>query len=710
MDQGKKIPSRAPGVKGNLPIGFREMLHDLLAHANRGYSRTEVLRRICSSLLRFSGCDMLTLRINESGKTGRCRAVVNEDGSARVDIRCVLPIPPDPDPHEAIDDPIAEPILQAILTGSFAAPTQSFTRGRSFWTGDTARPILLPKFADGDLSGKTAIIGGEYTSLAVILVPVNDQTSGVLFLASRRRDYFSKDDIQAYEAVSETIGVVLAHHSTQWALRERAKELSCLYGIEKVASRPGILLDEFLQEIVGLLPPGWQYPEITSARIILDGRQYLTDVFMESPFRQSAEILVNGAIRGTVEVFYSRETTVIDEGPFLKEERNLINAVAETVGRQVALQETQWERRERVKELTCLYGIAKAASRPGVGLDDFLREIIDLIPPAWQIPEITQACITLDGRPFATRGYRKAPHLQRADITINGIVRGKVEVVYNDDNHPYDIGPFLKEEGTLINEIARQIGLIVQHWEIEKETALLQEQLRHADRLATMGQLSAGVAHELNEPLVAILGFAQLLKGSPELSTQAARDVEKIINASLHAREIIRKLMLFTRQMPARKTKCDLNQIINEGLYFLESRCAKEGIFIIRELQDGLPQFSADQSQLHQVLVNLAVNAVQAMPKGGKLIIRTRSDADNVYLAVEDTGIGMNAEVRKQLFIPFFTTKDVGQGTGLGLAVVHGIVSAHGGAITVNSEAGKGSIFEVRLPLNGPANAGSNEK
>jgi signal transduction histidine kinase len=213
------------------------------------------------------------------------------------------------------------------------------------------------------------------------------------------------------------------------------------------------------------------------------------------------------------------------------------------------------------------------------------------------------------------------------------------------------------------------------------------------------------VAHELNEPLVAILGFAQLLKGSPDLSTQATRDVEKIINASLHAREIIRKLMLFTRQMPAKKAKCDFNQLISEGLYFLESRCAKEGIVIIRQLEDGLPQFLADQSQLYQVLVNLAVNAVQAMPGGGKLTIRTRSDTDNVYLTVEDTGIGMDAEVQKQLFIPFFTTKDVGQGTGLGLAVVHGIVSAHAGSITVNSVVGKGSTFEVRLPFNGPVNA-----
>lgn len=705
MDQPEQYPSRMQGARGNLPIGFRELLHELLAHTNRDYSQMEVVRHICSSLLRFSGCDMLSFRLDENGKTGRYRAVVNEDGSGTIEIHCTHPTESDPVPGEATADPIEEPILQAIVTGSFAAPTQSFTRGRSFWIGDTARPILLSKVAGDDAFGRTAVIGGAYTSLAVILVPVSDRIRGFLFLASRRRDFFTKDDIQAYEAVAETIGVVLAHHSTQWALRERVKELSCLYGIDKVAARPGILLDEFLQDIVELLPPGWQYPEITSARIILDGRRYVTAGFNESPYRQSAEIVVGGVSRGSVDIFYARETPLIDEGPFLKEERNLINAAAETIGRQVALQESQWDRRERVKELTCLYGIAKAASRSGVGIDDFLREIVDLLPPAWQFPEIAQACITLDGRSFATQGYQECPERQGADIAIDGIVRGNVEVVYTEKKPVSDEGPFLKEERNLINEVARQIGLIVLHWETEQETARLQEQLRHADRLATVGQLSAGVAHELNEPLVAILGFAQLLKGSAELSTQAVRDADKIINASLHAREIIRKLMLFTRQMPAKKAKCDCNQLVSEGLYFLESRCAKEGITIIRELEDGLPQFLADQSQLYQVLVNLAVNAVQAMPHGGTLTIRTRSDADNVYLSVEDTGIGMTPEVQKQLFIPFFTTKDVGQGTGLGLAVVHGIVAAHGGSITVQSEVGKGSAFDVRLPLNGPVNA-----
>jgi signal transduction histidine kinase len=699
MDQNDRSVLRDLGRKGKIPLGFRELLHELLLQANRNYSRTEVLRSICSSLLRFSGSDFLSIRIEEGGRICRCRAVVNEDGSHRIETYTPQCDEPDPELKLAGYELIPEPILHAILSGSFAAPTQSFTRGRSFWIGDTARPILLSEMIDDLPTNRTVIIGGEFPSLALVLIPVNEQSKGVLFLASHRRDFYSKDDIQIYEVVAQTLGVALNHQGTQWALRERIKELTCLYGIDKVASRPGIHLDDFLREIVEILPPGWQYPEITSARIVLDDHYFLTEGFKDSLYNQSAEIFVNDKYRGVVEIFYKEKMPEIDEGPFLKEERNLINAVAETIGRLVAHHEAQWALRERVKELTCLYGIAKIASRPGMLIEDFLKEIVKLLPPGWQYPGITQARIILDGLSVCTNNFQDSPYCQSADIVVENLKRGMVEVAYAKQMPTLDEGPFLKEERSLINEIARQIGLIVEHFETGQEADKLQEQLHHAERLATLGQLSAGVAHELNEPLAAILGFAQLAKESPNLPDQTNKDIEKIMNAALHAREVIRKLMIFTRQMPTKKVKCDLSNLIKEGLYFLESRCAKEGIVLLRELEENLPQVMADPSQLHQVLVNLVVNAIQAMPHGGKLTLKTHSDEGKVSFIVEDTGSGMNQEVQKQLFMPFFTTKDVGQGTGLGLPVVHGIVMAHGGTITVKSEVGKGSSFEVCLPI-----------
>ena len=557
------MPPEAPvrvRSRGKLPVDFRDLLYALLAHASREESRTEVLGRICASVLSFSGCDLVTIRIDEEGGSTRCRASVAGDGGNRIELSASL------------QDPIPEPVVEAILARRVAAPAASCSRGGSFWSGDTARPIMLRDRDAPDRPGRTVVIGGDFPSVALVPIAVSDRSHGALFLASGRRDFFCAEDIQVYEAVAQTLGVALAHQGAQWALRERVKELTCLYGIARVAGRPGIQVEQFLAEVVELLPPGWQYPDVS------------------------------------------------------------------------------------------------------------------------------EACVTLDGRSYPTAGFRSSPHRQTADIWINGVRRGEVQVAYVEQRPNADEGPFLKEERSLIDEVARHIGFAVEHWETEAEAGRLQGQLRHAERLATVGQLSAGVAHELNEPLAAILGFAELVKQSSGVAEQASHDIDRIIRAALHAREIIRKLMIFTRQIPTRKAECDLNHIATDGLYFLASRCAKEGISVTHELEDALPPVLADPSQMHQVLVNLVVNAIQAMPRGGTLTISTRSQAGKAFLRVTDTGIGMTPEVQRQLFVPFFSTKDVGQGTGLGLAVVHGIVTAHGGTIDVKSEVGRGSSFEICIP------------
>jgi two-component system NtrC family sensor kinase len=563
--------------RSTVPPGFRELVDTLLSETGRDDSRAVVLGRICTSLLRFSGSDAVSLRLEEDGRTAMCRAHPTEDGAVHVEVSPRSSATPHCDSHQTDPELLPDAVLQAILSGSVAAPGESFSRRGSFWMGDTARPILLREQIHGGAATRTVIIGGPFPSLALIRVPVGHRSQGVLLLASGRRDFFSSEDIQVYEAVAQTLGIALAHHGAQWALRERVKELTCLYGIARAAGRPGLDLDRWLMEIVELLPPGWQYPHLTEARITLDGRTFSTAHFREAPDHQSAAIRVGGITRGVVEVVYTEKTPDMDEGPFLKEERNLLD------------------------------------------------------------------------------------------------------------------------------EIARQVSLIVEQREAEAGTSRLQEQLRHAERLATVGQLSAGVAHELNEPLAAVLGFAELLKAVPGLSPTLVEDVDRIIKAALHGREIIRKLMIFTRQMPTSKIACDLNQIVSEGLYFLESRCAKQGIVLVHRLEPGLPLVMADPSQLQQALVNLVVNAVQAMPDGGNLTVGTRSAAGQVVLSVEDTGSGMSPDVQRRLFTPFFTTKDVGQGTGLGLAVVHGIVTAHAGTVHVKSAVGAGSSFELAIPIVPPS-------
>ena len=691
---------------GTLPGRFRALVHVLLSEASKGLPRAELLDNSSQALIDFSLCDVAEIYLQEADGVRHHRLGQSPVGEWRNQGE-ENPERTDAPPLSPGRETIPPHFVEAVLKGEFAAAPPFYTRGGSFWTGDTTRPILLREISMGHESARGIVLGGEYLSIALVPIPIDLKTGGALFLGSRKRDFISVDDVRFYEAAAETLGIALAHHATQWALKERVKELSCLYGIARVLQQPDLSLDILLREIVSLLPPGWQYPEITHSRITLDGRPFESSGFMEGSDRMAANIVINGQHRGSVEVTYAEHRPPDFEGPFLREERSLINAVADTLGMALGHQKTQWKLQERVKELTCLYSIANIARQPGIGLSAALQQIAAVLPPGWQYPAITVARITLDERPFMTPGFRLGPHLQAAAIVVKGVERGVVEIVYTEHRPPAAEGPFLAEERSLIEEVARQVAIIVESQEAQEEKERLQEQLRHADRLATIGQLSAGAAHELNEPLGNILGFAQLAKECPRLPQQAGQDLDKIVTAALHAREVIKKLMLFARQEPPKMSRIDLNALVRDGLYFIESRCLREGIHLIFQLSERMPQVTADPSQIHQVLINLVVNAIQAMPDGGTLAISTHADDKFVYLQIRDTGVGMDPEIAKLIFTPFFTTKGIGQGTGLGLSVVHGILADHGGSVDVKSTLGQGSCFEVRLPTHsGPAGAG----
>ena len=384
---------------------------------------------------------------------------------------------------------------------------------------------------------------------------------------------------------------------------------------------------------------------------------------------------------------------------FGKMEIDSYKTLAQDLGMAIINQNTHAALLERVKELTCLYNIAQIARQPDMPIKDVFKRIVDVLPDAWQYPDNASSRIIFDDHTYETSNFQESQQKQAAYIFVKEKPRGTVEVIYKEEKPELDEGPFLKEERSLIDNVARQIALIIERREAEEVKSKLQDELRHADRLATIGQLTTEVAHELNEPLSNILGFAQLVKKSSGLTNQVEQDIEKIITASLHSREVIKRLMIFGRQTPPMKTKVNLNQVIEEGCYFLESRCVQAGVKLVRSLSADPPEITADPDQIKQVLVNLLVNSLQAMPKGGELKVETVVSKDHVSLIVQDTGTGMSEEVKKQIFTPFFTTKGVDHGTGLGLAVVHGIVTSHKGSIKVESKVNCGTRFEIQLPI-----------
>jgi C4-dicarboxylate-specific signal transduction histidine kinase len=390
------------------------------------------------------------------------------------------------------------------------------------------------------------------------------------------------------------------------------------------------------------------------------------------------------------------------------EDVDLYENLAFAYGVAVSDRRAQSELRERAKEMSTLYEVSRVFNRPEESLASVLSQVVHLIPRGFEGPVRAESRIVLDNEDYQTPGFAGTGSPETADILVDDVVRGTVAVAYPPEHDSRPEGPFGDEGRRFLEVIAREVALMIQARIAQEVKLELMDQLRHADRLATIGELAAGVAHEINEPLSDILGFAQLCLKEDGLSDQAVHDIDRIRSASLHARDVVKKLLTFARRVPPSRSACDLNAIVRDALSFLESRCTKGQIELKMDLSAGLPALVVDPPQIKQVLVNLVVNAIQAMPGGGTLGIVTRAAERGVRLVVEDTGIGMTEEVRDRIFIPFFTTKDVGEGTGLGLSVVHGIVLAHSGTIRVDSRPDQGSRFEIMLPCEGAARAEEN--
>lgn len=235
------------------------------------------------------------------------------------------------------------------------------------------------------------------------------------------------------------------------------------------------------------------------------------------------------------------------------------------------------------------------------------------------------------------------------------------------------------------------------------------EQLINHEKMASVGQMAAGVAHEINTPLGIILGYSQLMMDDFEEESENHNNLQVIERQTKTCRRIVADLLKFSRQAESAKTALDLNQIIQEVLAVTEHTLNIQQIEVVRDFDEQLPPITGDPEKLHQVFINLFNNSQYAMSEGGELIIKTGKSENEVLVSVIDNGCGIAAEIKNRIFDPFFTTKEVGKGTGLGLSVTYGIIQEHGGHIDVESpviekETGKsqrGTAFHIRLPMTG---------
>jgi two-component system NtrC family sensor kinase len=246
---------------------------------------------------------------------------------------------------------------------------------------------------------------------------------------------------------------------------------------------------------------------------------------------------------------------------------------------------------------------------------------------------------------------------------------------------------------------------VTERKKLQDQARDMYQQLVQAEKLATLGQTMSGVAHELNNPLATILACAERLAGRT-LEPVTQRDLDAIHNAAERAARIVRNLQTFARKRHTTRTTVDLNQVVTETLALRAYEQRAANVVIVQALAAGLPPIFADPHQIQQILLNLIINAEQAMLGAhgrGTLILRSWHDAerDAVILEVHDDGPGMPEEVQAKVFDPFFTTKAVGKGTGLGLTVAYAIANEHGGRLRVESGRGRGASFFLELPVGG---------
>ncbi|MFA5629010.1 MAG: ATP-binding protein [Dehalococcoidales bacterium] len=277
-----------------------------------------------------------------------------------------------------------------------------------------------------------------------------------------------------------------------------------------------------------------------------------------------------------------------------------------------------------------------------------------------------------------------------------------IEVYHNDFDEYFEVtvSP-IKDADGVIDGAVHIMRNITQVKKAEEEKRILQEKAEISGRLALVGEMAAGIAHEINNPLTGVIGFSDMLL-EKDMPPDMKEHVKIIAESSHRVADIIKRLLTFSRQHKPMKTVANINSLIDNILHMRSYVLKSDNINVVTEYDQTLPLIEMDPGQIQQVFLNLIINAEYAVKKAdrrGELVVKTAKLDNKVRISLQDNGTGISEETKKRLFQPFFTTKPVGEGTGLGLSLSHSIITEHGGTLSVESEPGEGATFIIELPI-----------
>jgi len=353
--------------------------------------------------------------------------------------------------------------------------------------------------------------------------------------------------------------------------------------------------------------------------------------------------------------------------------------------------------KERIKELTCLYEVTSLIVNCDYDdMETALLGIVQCLERAWQFDEETYVLLSTPDYFIKTEEKGEDYVFLESVITVFNKPKGEIKVGY--PSPKYKLKDFLEEEQQLLDNVCLKVGNLLERKEIKEKEEHIRRQVEQSDRLRILGEITAGIAHELNTPLANILGFTELLQEHISDDPQALKDLDKIITNTIFSREVVKKLMFFACEMPETREFINVVEVIKEAINMLRTTLRQNDVFCEFEHSEDTIELRIDKIQLTQVVFNLIVNAIYFAPPKSTISVSLGVESDNVILKVADQGPGIPEESISHIFDPFFTTKPVGEGSGLGLSVVHGIMQSHQGSIMVTPNTPTGTIFTLQFP------------
>ncbi len=569
--------------------------------------------------------------------------------------------------------------------------------------------------------------------------------------------------VLAFRDITENVQAEEALEKQAQDLGKRVKELDCLYSISALLEKHNTSVNKIYQKIANLIPCSLSRTEITGARIFIQGKAHVSEAFQETKWKYSTDIVINNKTVGLLEVFLHEYAPSNEEKLFYEEEKNLIRAIAERLGNITEVKQAEETLKRRVKSETLIATISTRfiSLRPeniDAGIQDALEVIGTYInADHCYLYQVFNDCQIMSqthewcapGIPSQKENRQNLP-ITKDSWWLSKLRQFETVHVPNVDELPREVSQ--EKECLQAKSVRSLIGIPVsnagefagflgfdsmkplKHWadedivffktsasiisntldrkQVEEERAGLERKLLQSQRIESLGRLTGGIAHDFNNILSPIICYTDMCLDEISPENPLHEYLTQVQHSAQKAKDLVRQLLACGRNQILEVKGINLAEQV-ESFEKMIRRTIREDIEIKVNNQLNLGTVKADPTQIEQILLNLTVNAQDAMPNGGKLIIstmnitldeatvRTMEDikpGSYVKLVVSDTGMGMSTEILSHIFEPFFTTKKLGKGTGLGLATVHGIIKQHGGTITVCSEKNLGTIFKIYLP------------